>query len=127
MFHKTKRWLQPLKNESWYIIKHCARNAELYTKNINLQLDLDLKDEDGGDISSFIPNGEWDLIGKNKNIHTLYNHNFHFIFHRIIHRMTFMSFITSFLLGPIHLFVVSKYKKLSCRLIGDNGLVYLEC
>ena len=29
------------------------------------QLDLKLKDEKGGDISSFIPNGEWDLIGKN--------------------------------------------------------------
>ena len=28
-----------------------------------LQLDLILKDP-GGDISSFIPNGEWDLIGK---------------------------------------------------------------
>jgi hypothetical protein len=29
-----------------------------------LQLDLALKDEKGGDISSFITNGEWDLIGK---------------------------------------------------------------
>ena len=28
-----------------------------------LQLDLALKDDKGGDISSFIPNGEWDLIG----------------------------------------------------------------
>jgi len=28
------------------------------------QLDLALKDEKGGDISSFITNGEWDLIGK---------------------------------------------------------------
>ena len=28
------------------------------------QLDLALKNEDGGDISSFITNGEWDLIGK---------------------------------------------------------------
>ncbi len=27
------------------------------------QLDLQLKQEDGGDISSFIKNGEWDLIG----------------------------------------------------------------
>ncbi len=27
------------------------------------QLDLALKDDKGGDISSFIPNGEWDLIG----------------------------------------------------------------
>jgi len=27
------------------------------------KLDLTLKDENGGDISSFIPNGEWDLIG----------------------------------------------------------------
>jgi hypothetical protein len=31
-----------------------------------LQLDLALKDEKGGDISSFITNGEWDLIGKQK-------------------------------------------------------------
>ena len=28
-----------------------------------LQVDLRLKEEDGGDISSFISNGEWDLIG----------------------------------------------------------------
>ena len=26
-------------------------------------MDLRLKEEEGGDISSFIPNGEWDLIG----------------------------------------------------------------
>ena len=30
----------------------------------HFQLDLTLKDKNGGDISSFIPNGEWDLIGK---------------------------------------------------------------
>lgn len=29
-----------------------------------LQLDLQLQSEDGGDISSFITNGEWDLLGK---------------------------------------------------------------
>lgn len=29
-----------------------------------LQLDLQLQDEAGGDISSFITNGEWDLLGK---------------------------------------------------------------
>jgi hypothetical protein len=34
-----------------------------------LQLDLALKDEKGGDISSFITNGEWDLIGKNSQRH----------------------------------------------------------
>lgn len=28
------------------------------------QLDLQLQDESGGDISSFITNGEWDLLGK---------------------------------------------------------------
>lgn len=27
------------------------------------QLDLQLQDEAGGDISSFITNGEWDLLG----------------------------------------------------------------
>jgi len=29
-----------------------------------LQLDLQLQDEAGGDISSFITNGEWDLLGE---------------------------------------------------------------
>ena len=38
-----------------------------------LQLDLALKDEKGGDISSFITNGEWDLIGKNSLTHTQTN------------------------------------------------------
>ena len=28
------------------------------------QLDLQLQDEAGGDISSFITNGEWDLLGE---------------------------------------------------------------
>lgn len=28
------------------------------------QLDLQLQDEAGGDISSFVTNGEWDLLGK---------------------------------------------------------------
>lgn len=32
-----------------------------------LQLDLALKDDNGGDISSFIMNGEWQLIGNNNN------------------------------------------------------------
>lgn len=31
---------------------------------MHLQLDLQLQDEAGGDISSFITNGEWDLLGK---------------------------------------------------------------
>lgn len=31
---------------------------------IHLQLDLQLQDEAGGDISSFITNGEWELLGK---------------------------------------------------------------
>jgi len=30
----------------------------------HLQLDVQLQDEAGGDISSFITNGEWDLLGK---------------------------------------------------------------
>ena len=29
------------------------------------QLDLKLNSEDGGDYSTFISNGEWDLVGKN--------------------------------------------------------------
>lgn len=28
------------------------------------QLDLQLQDEEGGDLSSFVTNGEWSLIGK---------------------------------------------------------------
>lgn len=28
------------------------------------QLDLQLQDEAGGDVSSFITNGEWELLGK---------------------------------------------------------------
>lgn len=28
------------------------------------QLDLQLQDETGGDISSFVTNGEWDLLGE---------------------------------------------------------------
>lgn len=31
---------------------------------ILFQLDLQLQDESGGDISSFITNGEWELLGK---------------------------------------------------------------
>lgn len=31
-----------------------------------LQLDLQLQDEAGGDISSFITNGEWDLLGNSR-------------------------------------------------------------
>jgi len=33
-------------------------------KSFNFQLDLTLKDGKGGDIGGFVPNGEWDLIGK---------------------------------------------------------------
>lgn len=35
----------------------------LITKAIISQLDLQLQDETGGDISSFVTNGEWDLLG----------------------------------------------------------------
>lgn len=31
---------------------------------IYFQLDLQLQDEAGGDISSFVTNGEWELLGK---------------------------------------------------------------
>lgn len=30
---------------------------------MKFQLDLQLQDEGGGDITSFITNGEWDLLG----------------------------------------------------------------
>lgn len=36
---------------------------------ISLQLDLQLQDDAGGDISSFITNGEWDLLGTFKAIY----------------------------------------------------------
>lgn len=35
------------------------RRTELF-----LQLDLQLQDEAGGDLSSFITNGEWDLLSE---------------------------------------------------------------
>lgn len=38
-------------------------NILTHTRMITLQLDLQLQDETGGDISSFVTNGEWDLLG----------------------------------------------------------------
>jgi len=35
----------------------------LFLSIFHLQLDVQLQDEAGGDISSFITNGEWDLLG----------------------------------------------------------------
>lgn len=32
-----------------------------------LQLNLELKSEEGGDLSDFITNGEWYLLGKTRN------------------------------------------------------------
>lgn len=31
---------------------------------LHIQLDLQLQDESGGDVSSFITNGEWELLGE---------------------------------------------------------------
>ena len=39
------------------------KNWNIYFLRRFLQLDLAVKDKKGGDISSFITNGEWDLIG----------------------------------------------------------------
>ena len=39
------------------------RNPVDFHFTLHLQVDLRLKEKDGGDISSFISNGEWDLIG----------------------------------------------------------------
>jgi len=36
----------------------------IFVCNSLLQLDLQLQDDGGGDISSFITNGEWDLLGR---------------------------------------------------------------
>lgn len=43
-----------------------------------LQLDLQLQDEAGGDISSFITNGEWDLLGKQCGYSWVDNTRLHF-------------------------------------------------
>ena len=37
--------------------------------NYITQLDLQLQDETGGDISSFVTNGEWDLLGLYSSVH----------------------------------------------------------
>ena len=58
--------------EVWYFFQEKKKNLGVAAtlvkasafKIFNFQLDLTLKDGKGGDISSFIPNGEWDLIGK---------------------------------------------------------------
>ena len=39
------------------------RESDAEKSPINFKVDLRLKEETGGDISSFISNGEWDLIG----------------------------------------------------------------
>ena len=53
-----------IQNETKIII--CSIGASIVGNKLILffQLDLALKDENGGDISSFIMNGEWELIGK---------------------------------------------------------------
>lgn len=40
----------------------------IFFKLKKFQLDLQLQDESGGDLSSFVTNGEWALLGKNTNI-----------------------------------------------------------
>lgn len=49
-----------------HIIIHGAdlSNDKYETNNFPIQLDLVLKDENGGDLSDFITNGEWYLIGE---------------------------------------------------------------
>lgn len=42
-------------SESKYIV---------WLNNSGFQLDLQLQDEMGGDLSSFVTNGEWELLGK---------------------------------------------------------------
>lgn len=43
----------------------CNFNLDLVTNHFykQFQLDLQLQDESGGDISSFVTNGEWELLG----------------------------------------------------------------
>jgi hypothetical protein len=43
-------------------------NGHLHVCLLTFQLDLQLQDEGGGDISSFITNGEWDLLGEYENV-----------------------------------------------------------
>ena len=41
---------------------------EPFVSDLFFQLDLRLNSESGGDISTYVTNGEWDLIGKQQNI-----------------------------------------------------------
>lgn len=42
----------------------CAFFGETKSFSLYIQLDLQLQDESGGDVSSFITNGEWELLGE---------------------------------------------------------------
>ena len=66
-----------IQNETKIII--CSIGASIVGNKLILffQLDLALKDENGGDISSFITNGEWDLLG---NFGCVIYRNKHFCF-----------------------------------------------
>lgn len=46
----------------------CSFSFLTYSTKKKFQLDLQLQDESGGDLSSFVTNGEWALLGKNTNI-----------------------------------------------------------
>jgi hypothetical protein len=49
--------------DRYSIFENLSFSIKLYVM-FTLQLDLQLQDETGGDISSFVTNGEWDLLGK---------------------------------------------------------------
>lgn len=88
----------------------------LFLPKINLQLDLQLQDETGGDISSFVTNGEWDLLGKFFALHFLWkfpsNYNLHYksiIRHISINHSNRFVFIIIFLfLNLLVLFAIKK-------------------
>lgn len=68
-------WWPALWNEVWQLDLRWVSGEFLHQNKIyccsslndkifiNIQLDLQLQDETGGDISSFVTNGEWDLLG----------------------------------------------------------------
>ena len=59
-----------MKTINWFLLstqlvyKMIIIPRDFYIKNFNcFQLDLKLNSEAGGDTSTFIANGEWDLVG----------------------------------------------------------------
>jgi len=75
-FSKTIQWYNYFTKKSVLIIINVLniQNVNVsQTKSNFFQLDLQLQDENGGDISGFTTNGEWDLLGKQTRILLFWN------------------------------------------------------